>query len=255
MEGLPEKSVWDSNKSILGKAFLILECVSAMHRCATLSDITGKTGLPKSTVYRVAASLVELGALERHSDGYRLGLRLFELGSVVPRRRALRDVALPFMEDLFSATRETVHLGILDGAHVVYLEKIYGHRNATVLSQVGGRLPAHCTGIGKVLLAFAPPSKIDEVLAGPLVARTPYTIVVSHVLRKEIAEIAKNGIGFDREEASLGLQCVAAPVFIHQTAVAALSVSAPTTRFDAHLAPAVQTAALGLSRALSSPAA
>ncbi|POX36156.1 IclR family transcriptional regulator, partial [Streptomyces sp. Ru73] len=113
---------------MLGKAALIMESFRPTGGPYRLTELAQRAGLPKPTVHRLAADLVELGWLERTGDGrYRLGHRLFELGSLVPRRRDLREAALPFLQDLFEATRETVHLGVREGLEGVYLERIHGH--------------------------------------------------------------------------------------------------------------------------------
>lgn len=242
-----------ATKSLLSKVFLILDCFRNGEATLTLTELANRSGVPKSTVHRLAGTLVESGVLERSYGEFRLGLRLFELGGMVPRWHIVRETALPFMEDLFETTHETIHLGILDGSDVVYLDKIRGHRAPSIVSRCGGRLPAHCTGLGKVLLAFAPAEAREAVLSQPLTSRTPHTITMASVLRTELDNIAARGFAVDREEATLGLQCVAAPVLNPRGhSVAALSVTVPTARFDAErLAPTVRTAALGLSRALA----
>jgi IclR family transcriptional regulator, acetate operon repressor len=236
----------------LERAFAVLAAFERSGReVLTLADLSRETGLPKTTAHRLVHLLVAERVLERRDGGYRLGMRLFELGELVPRKRDLREAALPFIQDLYEATHETVHFAVLDGTDVLYLERISGHRRVKVPSAVGGRLPAHCTGVGKALLAFTP-AVADAVLRGPLVRRTPYTITVPAVLRSELERIGETGIAIDREESTAGVSCVAAPVMVRGSAVAAISVTGPTgrLRLDA-LAPAVRTAALGLSRTLT----
>ena len=240
--------------SVLGKAFLILECFDSGEASLSLAELARRSSLPKSTVHRVAASLVAWGALERVSGDFQLGLRLFEFGGLVPRWRLLRETALPFMEDLFEVTHQTVHLGQLDDLSVFYLEKIRGHNNLTTVSRIGGRVPAHCTGIGKVLLAFSPPEVLERLFQRPLERCSPYTITSSSVFRDELATIRKDGVAYDREETTLGLACVAAPILSYRgKPVAGISVSVPTARFrPEQLAPVVRAAALAVSRALKS---
>jgi DNA-binding IclR family transcriptional regulator len=196
-------------------------------------------------------TLVSVGALERSGGGYRLGLGLFELGEKVARRRALREAALPFLEDLYERWHETVHLAVLDGPEVLYIERITGHRAINIPSLVGERLPAHCTGVGKALLAFRP-----EALAAlerkRLPGRTRYSIRVWSVLLEEMERIRAEGVAFDREEGVLGVNCVAAPVVIGREAVAAVSVTGPVGRFDPRLAEdSVRRAASSIRSALS----
>lgn len=242
----------EAPKSVLERAFSILDCFQVEDHSLSLSDLSKRTGLPKSTVHRLAGTLVQWRALERVGDRFRLGMRLFELGELVPQQRELRDAAIPFMEDLYEATHETVHLGVLDGTDVVYVQKIAGHQGAPAPSRVGGRMPAYCTGVGKAVLAFSAPPLVEHVIEAGLKQRTPYTITTGQVFRQQLAEIRKRGIAFDREENTLGIACAAAPVFVAPgRVVAGLSVTAPTRRRDPEsIGVAVRTAALALSRTL-----
>jgi DNA-binding IclR family transcriptional regulator len=237
--------------NMLDKAVAILECYGSGDSSYRLTELAAHSGLTKTTTFRLAADLVRLGLLERDGDEYRLGGRLFELGSLVPRRHDLRETALPFIQDLFEATHETVHLGIRDGHEVVYLERIHGHHALALPSRIGGRLPLTCTGVGKALLAFSDAELTEEILAGPLPSLTPYSITDPVRLRAAIEQVQVSGLAYEEQEAALDVSCIAAPVFDGPVAVAALSVAVPRARFrPAQLAPAVRTAALGLSRTL-----
>ncbi|MEU1404970.1 IclR family transcriptional regulator [Streptomyces sp. NPDC005728] len=236
---------------MLDKAALILESFTPSGESYRLSELSERTALPKPTVHRLAADLVRLGWLERSGHHYRLGAKLFELGSLVPRRRDLRETALPFLQDLFEATRETVHLGVREGMEVVYLERIHGHEALQLPSRIGGGLPLTCTGVGKALLAFSGPELTEEVLSSPLPSLTPHSITDPGRLRMALEKIQVSGLAYEEQEAALGVSCIAAPVFAGGATVAALSVAVPRSRFrPAQLAPAVRTAALGLSRVL-----
>lgn len=236
---------------MLKKAALILECFSPGGSPYRLSELSQRTGLPKPTVHRLAAELIELGWLERTGPHYQLGAKLFELGSLVPRRRDLRETALPFLQDLFEATRETVHLGVREDKKVVYLERIHGHEALRLPSRIGGGLPLSCTGVGKALLAFSERELVDQVLADPLPSLTPYSITDPVRLRLALEKARVSGLAYEDQESTPGVSCIAAPVFAGGQVVAALSVAVPRQRFSpAHLAPAVRTAALGLSRVL-----
>ncbi|MGW3133329.1 IclR family transcriptional regulator [Streptomyces sp. NPDC001123] len=237
---------------MLEKAVALLDCFSPGGGSFRLTELARGAGLSKTTAFRLAGELVRLGLLERDGDTYRLGGRLFELGSLVPRRSSLRETAVPYLQDLFEATRETVHLGIRDDHDVVYVERIHGHGAVQLPSRIGGRLPLTCTGVGKALLAFSEEELVDEVLAAPLRRLTSYSIDDPVLLRTVIEQVQASGIAYEEQEAADGISCIAAPVFAGRgIAVAAISLAVPRGRFrPAQLAPAVRTAALGLSRAL-----
>ena len=238
---------------MLGKLDRILGAFDIDHPAMNLADLRRRTALAKSTVHRLVTTLVDAQYLERDDGQLQLGLRLFELGQLVPRQRALRDAALPFMEDLFEATHETVQLGVRDGIDILYVEKIMGHRTVRSPSRVAGRMPLYCTAIGKALLAYSDPEVVEEVIEAGLRPRTPYTIVSPQMLRESLAEVARTGIAYDREEAALGLCCTAAPVFGPRHAlIGALSISGSTGRLQPQqVASAVKTASLSLSRVLA----
>ena len=218
----------------------------------TLAELHRRTGLAKPTVHRLLAELTGWDVVERTPTGIRLGMRLFELGQLVPRQRGLLEAAAPFLADLFEATHETVHLAVPDGTEVVYVQKLDGRRGPKVSSRVGGRMPAHCTGVGKALLAFGPPERLGTVLEAGLTRLTPRTIIAPGLLRTELAATRERGVALEREESAVGITCVAAPVFdADGTAIAAISITGWINRLDPdRLAPAVRTAALGVSRVL-----
>jgi DNA-binding IclR family transcriptional regulator len=240
--------------SVLQRANLLLDAFGPQHRYLTLSSIVMRTGLPKSTVHRTAQQMTALGWLNYEHGKYSLGTRMFELAGLSSVRHELREAALPYMEDLYEATHITLHLGVRKGHEVLYIEKIAGHDRITELSHVGGRMPLYCTAIGKALLAYSPESAFEDVVTHGLVRRTQATITSPTQLRRELSTIADSHVSFDREESSIGVCCVAAPIHgPDRSVIAALSV---TTRVSRHrldrLAPAVVTAALGVSRTLTS---
>jgi len=242
----------DSHASLLSRVFTIFNAFDSTEASISLSELSRRTNLPKSTVHRITGSLVDWGALRKTTSGFQLGMRLFELGGLVPLQSTIREAALPFMGDLYEMARETVHLGILDGTEVVYLDKIGGHRAVRVPSRIGGRMPAHCVGLGKAMLAFSSPATIDRVIAEGLPRKTPYTVTAPAVFLEMLRTIRKTGLAYDREESVLGVCCVAAPILDAGGApVAAISVTAPTSRLEPErFAPAVRAAAISLSRTL-----
>jgi DNA-binding IclR family transcriptional regulator len=245
-------SVESNSRSVLERAFRVLTAFAPRDSRLSLTELSRRTGLPKGSLHRMAAQLVTVGALERVEDRYQLGLRMFEIARMVPVQLRLREVMLPFMEDLYEATHETVHLGVLRDTEVIYIDRIAGHRQVYCPTRVGGRMPAHCTSLGKAMLAFSGPEVLEKVLADGLPALSPHTVTEPRVLRQQIERARTDGVAYDNEESVRGVICVGAPVLHHHDVVAALSVTGPKARLNPRrLAPAVRTAALGASRALS----
>jgi DNA-binding IclR family transcriptional regulator len=242
-----------SSPSVLARAFTVFAAFGPGRADLTLGEIAETSGLPRSTAHRLIRQLEGLGALERTTRGWRVGVRMFEIGQLVPSQLRLRERALPYMGDLHEATRQTIHLAVLEGDDVVYVEVIAGHDKVRSPSRRGGRVPAHCTAVGKVLLAFTrdPP----DPDSGPLTARTTATITSVAQLRRELAEVRRAGLAFDDEEAARGLCCVAAPVNDHRGTIAAISISMATggSLTPRTAAPAVRPAAAALSRDLRGP--
>ncbi|GHJ40910.1 IclR family transcriptional regulator [Streptomyces sp. TS71-3] len=238
--------------SSLIRALTLLDAFDKGDGELTLTELAAKAGLPKSTAHRLVGDLVKWRALERSPGGLRLGMRLFELGHLVPSARNLRDIALPYLEDLYVTTRRTVNLAVRDGMDIVYVEKLFAPDVPVPHSRTGGRLPLHCTALGKAMLAFGPPELVDEVIEAGLRRRTVKTNVDPGVLRSELGTIRKRRIAYDLQESHIGLHCVAAPLFAGGgEAVAAVSVTGlESLRSARHLAPAVLTASLSLSRQL-----
>ncbi|PFX03511.1 Transcriptional regulator KdgR [Nocardia farcinica] len=238
--------------TVLGKVMAVLEAFSIDDGVLSLAEIARRTGLAKGTLHRILADLVAVRLLERTGRGYRLGGYLFELGMCASVERSLLEVAIPFLEDLNARVNETVHLGVLDGTEVVYLTKIGGRRQASAPSRIGGRMPAHCTAIGKTLLANADRALRDRVVTGPLVAQTPRTIVQPGTLRRHLDRIAAEGVAYEYEESAPGLVCVAAPVREADRVVAAISIAGASHRFhpESHVA-AVRAAADGIGATLT----
>ncbi|TQF69191.1 IclR family transcriptional regulator [Rhodococcus spelaei] len=239
--------------TVLGKAVTILRAYRPEDQVLPLAELVRRTGLHKATVYRLAGELVANRLLDRVDGGYRLSGGLFELGMLASLERSLLEMAMPFLQDLYERTHETVHLGVRDGHDVVYVAKIGGHRQAKSPSRTGGRIPLHCSAIGKALLANSGPDLQREVLTAPMVRRTPHTVVAPGILRRQLARIVETGVAFEHEESALGIACVAAPVFGHDDElVAAVSVTGPTSRYrpEAQVA-AVRAAAAGLGSTIA----
>lgn len=231
----------------------ILGCFTAEQPSLTLSQISRRTGLPLSTTHRQLGELARWGALERDDAGrYHVGIRLWEVASLAPSSLRLRDVALPFLEDLYEATHQNVLVAVRDGTEVVYVERITGREAVHVLSRPGSRMPLHASGVGLVLLAHSRPEFVDQVLAGPLRRYTDHTIIDPVRVRRVLANVRRDGyVISDRQIEPISVS-VAAPVYDAGNAVtAAISVVIPAHGTPAsHYVPAVRAAARGISRRL-----
>lgn len=239
--------------SVLAKILVVLTAFTVDDHVVTLADLGRRTTLPKSTLHRLCQDLVVGRLLDRVDGGYRLGGRLFEIGMRASVERRLVDVATPFMEDLYELTHETVHLGVREGSEVVYVAKIGGHSQVAAPSRVGGRLPLHCTAIGKTLLAYAPPDVAEQYLAGPLARRTPRTVIGPGLIRQQLDRIRETGVAFEYEESAVGLVCIASPILGSDgDIVSALSLTGPVTRFDPRRTTgAIRAAATGIQSTLA----
>lgn len=248
-----ETSLQDEvSHSLLDRVDAILGAFEASNRAVGLAHLVTRTGLPKTTVYRTAEHMVQLGWLHRAAGGYVVGTRLSELASVATIRARVRDASLPFMEDLFTATHETVYLAVLEDTNARYAEEIAGRPSAIGQSRVGRRMPAYCTAAGKVLIAFSPPDVLERVIGRGLPPRTPSTITSPQRLRSAIARIKEKGVAIDCEEYEIGLTSVAAPVLdADLNVVGAMSISGPPPRLrPERLSSAVRMAAFSATRSV-----
>jgi DNA-binding IclR family transcriptional regulator len=214
--------------SVLWKAFDVLGAFSHRDRVLSLAEIARRSGLPKSTAHRVLAMLLETGAVEQAVGGYRLGLRMFSLGALPPEAE-LREAAMVHLEWLHRVTGQTLHLAVLRGGDVVYLEKLLSRQRVDTPAAIGDRLPASCTAVGKALLAFSGRQAQAAILGRPLSRRTARSVTSSDALRGQLAATRARGYATDREESTDGLACIAVPVIAAGTAVAAVSVAFPAS--------------------------
>ncbi|MDQ0378620.1 IclR family transcriptional regulator [Amycolatopsis thermophila] len=244
--------------SVVDRVLDVLAAFTPDRPALTLSELSRRTGLPLSTTHRIVGELSRRGALERQEDGqYRVGLWLWEVASLSPRGMVLRDAAMPFLEDLYEATHENVQLAVLDVPDVVYVERISGRNAVSIVSRPGGRLAAHATGVGLVLLAFAPAEVQEQVLAAPLRRYTPKTVTVAEELRRVLADVRRDGYVISDRQVEMVSASVAAPVYgADDAVVAAISIVIPATGPDPRsMVPAVRAAARGISRTLGAPRA
>ena len=244
--------------SVSSRLLGLLDLFTADRPQLSLSEISRLAGVPLSTAHRLVGELSSWGALERGGDGrYRIGLKLYELGSLAPLGLPLREVALPVMEDLYEATHENVQLSVLEGGGAVFVERLAGRSAVRTLVRVGGRFAMHATAGGLVLLAHAPRELQDEVLAAPLRPFTERTVVDPAALRRMLAEVRRSGFSLSDRQVTMDAISVGAPVLgPRDEVIAALSVVvAHAGSRPRELVPLVRAGARGISRLLGSPRA
>jgi DNA-binding IclR family transcriptional regulator len=239
-----------------GRTLAVLAAFGPEHSSLSLSEISRRTGLSLTTTHRLVGELREWGALERGTDGrYGIGLRILELGALAPHGLQLRELALPYLDDLHHATRANVHLAVRDGHDVVYVEALRARGAVQVLSRLGGRWPLHATGTGQVLLAYATPDIQREVVASPLRRFTANTITDVEKLRRTLAEVRRTGVAIAENQLTAEALAIAVPVRgPGDEVIAALGVTVQRAAVKSHaLIPVLAATARGISRALGAP--
>jgi IclR family transcriptional regulator, KDG regulon repressor len=245
-----------SSLQVVDRSVAILEALASDTPELGVTELARATGMSKGTVHRILASLEHHRLVEQDSESkrYRLGLRLFEFGSRATAQIDYVRLVEPYLQQLASQTGETTHLAILDDGTILYVAKVDGWHSLRMPSQIGKRLPTHCTALGKVMLAGLPDVNLRQIIKGHgLVQLTPNTLTSLERLKSELEAIRRHGYSVDNEELELGLRCVAAPVVdSNGDVVAAVSISGPTTRITtsnvAKLAPLVVACCDAISR-------
>lgn len=228
MPGHPNNNVPANNVPAVERAFRVLELIAQSTHGFSLSEISRRLSLPKSSVHLIVTTLERQGYLQKHllTGHYLFGLKLFSLSRAALQGLELRDVARPFLQALMKRTGLTVHMGILEGNEAVIVEKIEAPGSLKVASWVGRRMDVNCTGIGKTLIAFLPEAEFDLLFKpGSLPRHNENTIVSIAGIKREIARIRQQGFALDDEEDELGVRCIGAPLLDNQGHVlAAISV-------------------------------
>ncbi|GAW51515.1 MULTISPECIES: IclR family transcriptional regulator [unclassified Nocardioides] len=236
--------------TVTSRALALLGAFDGEHRRLTLTELAQRAELPLPTTHRLVGELVTWGALSRTGAGeYVVGRRLWDLGLLAPVQTGLREIASPYLHDLYGATLATVHLAVRDGTSVLYVDRLSGHASVPIVSTVGSRLPMHATGVGKVLLAHAP-AEVQRAVLSDLPRVTPYTITQPGLLRRQLAKVLRDDYATTTEEMSLGGCSVAVPVRRGPDVVAALGMVLPSLKDRATLVGALQVAGHGIGRSL-----
>ena len=238
------------------KGLTVLEALAGSREPRGVTELANELGMLKSNVHRVLQTLAHRGYVRKDaaSGRYECTLKVWELGALLAERLDVRRAARPHVAALAERTSETVHVSVLDGAEVLYVDKVESPQPVRAYSRVGGRAPAYCVATGKALLAHAPDEVVAE-LSAALVRHTPRTITEPEALRKELRRVREVGYAVNRGEWREAVGGLAAPIFgVSRTAIAAIGLSGPTDRLTANRmrewAPLVMAAAGAISREL-----
>ena len=220
--------------SSLSKALNMLNHVCTSPVPLRFAELVDLSELPKATAHRQLNTLLEHGLVrfDEHKQVYYPGYGLLALAHRTWANLDIRDIAAAPMRDLWSSTQETIHLAVLDGSDVIYIDKLESPKSLRLYSAVGKKGPVYCTGVGKAMLAFLPDDKQQAVINTQAFFRhTEHTLTSSEALKANLELIRATGIALDLEEHEIGIKCAAAPIFNSRNeAVAAISVTAPAFR-------------------------
>jgi DNA-binding IclR family transcriptional regulator len=216
----------NDSRSVTERVLAILAVFSRSKPELTLGEIARGAGLSAATAHRRVRELEAWGALEKGPDGkYRIGLRLWELAALAPRGLPLRELALPFLEDLVAVTKGNAQLAVRAGTDALFIERLQGGTLTDPLAAMADRLPLTLTAVGLMLLAHAPDDVQEEVINGPIPQITSHTLTKPVTLRRTLAEVRRDGYSLSNQQLMLGSYSVAAPVFDHNdNVIAALGV-------------------------------
>jgi len=241
------------------RAAKLLECFSLENPALTNSQLARMLGLNKSTITRLVYSLEDAGFLRKDpkTGEYSLTYRLFRIGSVYINQIGFRTEARPLLSELASSIQETAHLAVLNDFEVFYIDKVEGSQSVGMMSRIGNKSPAYCTGVGKILLAYLSEDEIDRYLRVIKLKRyTPNTITNPEELKLHLQRVQRQGYTMDDSEHEADIKCVAAP--LHDASgnvVASISIAGPgfrinRERMEEELLPAVVQTARNISARL-----
>lgn len=227
----------ESHTGTLGKALAVLDVIATSPEPLRFTDLLNRLGQPRGSLHRQLSHLLEEGliTLNAETGTYELGVRLLNWASLAWTQNSLRQVAAPFLQALHERTNETVHLAVLRGERVVYLDKVESCQAVRMHSQIGNTSPVYCTGVGKAMLSVLNPASLaDLVNRLDFQVFTPHTLTSAAALLAEVAQIQTQQYAEDREEHELGIRCVAAPLVAASGELrGGISVTTPVYRLQA----------------------
>ena len=219
----------------VGKALDVLNEVAEIGSPVRFSNLLKTSKYPKATLYRLLQTLLNQNMLSYNAEEqtYRLGLKLVRMAHAAWLQSSLAPIALPFIDDLSDKVRETVHLAQLDNGQVLYVDKRNPSSHIEMFSEAGKIGPAYCTGVGKAMMAFLDEKSLSRVITKQAFYKyTDFTITSEKELRKELIEIKKQGIAFDRQEHEQKIICISSPILSSKSRViGGLSI---TSSIDIH---------------------
>ncbi|MDN5351147.1 MAG: IclR family transcriptional regulator, regulon repressor [Clostridiales bacterium] len=237
------------------RAAMILQCFSEKTPELKLTEIADYLDLNKSTIHGIINTMKDFGLIDQNEDNqkYRLGLKLVELGSLVLKNLDIREVANPVLKALCEEVNETIHLGVLDGYEIVYIDKMESTQSIRMFTTIGTRYLAYCSAIGKSILAYKALDDIERYLPPKLERFTEHSLTTVDAIIEELKRVKSRGYAFDMEEVVEGLRCIGAPIYNHEGKVVySISISGPIGRMTDErmetLATKIKAAALEISK-------
>ena len=251
---MAEQAAEKGSIQVIERMMSLLDALAVRSEPVTLTILARSTGLHASTAHRILAAMTSAAIVERHDAGiYALGIRLLELGNIVKSRISIRQVALPYMQQLHERIGEAVNLGVRLGDEIIYVERTSSGRSLVrVVYLVGGRAPLHLTSVGKLFLAADGLADVRAYARRTgLPGKTPHSLTRLDALEQELERIRRHEIAYDNEEAEIGLRCIAAPIHNDEgQLLAGLSVSAPSDRHNPDWVTPIKATANEISQAV-----
>lgn len=228
----------DENKKVtaVDKALILLDLVGqlSVKGPVRMTDLVAASGFQRPTVHRLIGSLKSHGLVSQDDHGYHLGGQVLALAAQAYSTMDERRLAKPVMQEFSKLTGQTVHLAILEGLEVVYIDKIESRQSIVLSSGIGWRGDIHCTALGKAMLAYSPPSLVQAVMDAPMTAKTEHTLSKPESLAAALQEVRVRGYAIDDRENEPEVRCVAAPI-LDQSGIAVAGISISSTIY--HVTP------------------